>query len=736
MPAHINDTHIVLIPKKLVPLVPADYRPISLCNVIYKIIAKCLANRLKPHLPDYVHPSQQAFIECRRISSNIIIAQEITHSFALSSWKNKAFMLKIDLAKAFDRLEWNFIVAALARKGLHAHFINLVHSCSPTFSVVISGQPFARFRGDRGVRQGCPLSPYLFVLAINELSIALQEAMAANYFVGITLGPNCPAIHSLLFADDLLVCGKATVQEATRMKQILHDFCIRSGQTPNWSKSGIIFSKHVHPKECQLINQILPVPTIDNNFIHLGHPLILPGKDRTIAYNFVLDKFKSKLTTYKADKLSHAAKLELIKSVFSSIPVYYMSNILFTKKFIAKLTAVIRNFWWTGIREETNSRSLCLRAGKDICTPKNEGGLGIRNLQAMNQSLILMAAWRIADQPNDFLHAVLKSKYFPDSSIWRPNSNAPKSAFWAFIIKVLPILKAHCFYQITQGCISIWSTPWCQNWTHIYEALIIQPGVFSYPTQVKDLWIPNQKAWDNQLIHTLFQQPMASIIKSTDIIQSQEKDILYWKLTPSGKCNFKSAYRACLQYLQEHGEPRPRQVHPHTIQLLNQIWKNRQITPRVQAFGWRLLRKAMPTGARVGKYSKHISKLCSRCGMEEDDIHLFFTCNFARAAWFTAPWFIRSDILVLNCNSLTQLLITFLNMNHPHASLPNILTFMWCIWKSRNDNLFDRKPGSPHQVHHMAQAIRKNMEMLHMPQLALQQQLKPRNNITAAFSAL
>ena len=144
----------------------------------------------------------------------------------------------------------------------------------------------------------------------------------------------------------------------------------------------------------------------------------------------------------------------------------------------------------------------------------------------------------------------------------------------------------------------------------------------------------------------------------------------------------------------------------------------------------------MPTWARVGKYSKYISKLCSRCGMEEDDIHLFFTCNFARAAWFTAPWFIRSDILVLNCNSLTQLLITFLNMNHPHASLPNILTFMWCIWKSRNENLFDRKPGSPHQVHHMAQAIRQNMEMLDMPQLALQQQLKPRNNITAAFSAL
>jgi hypothetical protein len=142
-------------------------------------------------------------------------------------------MLKIDLAKAFDRLEWNFIVAALARKGLHGHFINLIHACvsSPTFSVVINGQPIAKFRGDRGIRQGCPLSPYLFVLAINELSIALQEAMSNSHFAGISLGPNCPAIHSLLFADDLLVCGQATEQEASRMKQVLQDFCNQSGQT-------------------------------------------------------------------------------------------------------------------------------------------------------------------------------------------------------------------------------------------------------------------------------------------------------------------------------------------------------------------------------------------------------------------------------------------------------------------------------------------------------------------------
>jgi hypothetical protein len=149
----------------------------------------------------------------------------------------------------------------------------------------------------------------------------------------------------------------------------------------------------------------------------------------------------------------------------------------------------------------------------------------------MNQGLILMEAWRLADHPVNFLHLVLKSKYFPDSSIWRLNSNVPKSAFWASILKVLPILKAHSFHQITMGQISVWSTLWCASWAQIYESLIIQPGNYTYPSQVKDLWLPGQKIgmsifWNVQLIDSLFQEHMAEAIKNTPIIRSQDKDCL------------------------------------------------------------------------------------------------------------------------------------------------------------------------------------------------------------------
>jgi hypothetical protein len=379
LPSHVNDTHIALIPKKGVCHFPSDFRPISLCNVIYKLIAKTLANRLKEHLPDYIHPSQQAFIKGRRISNNIIVAQEIAHSFSLSSWNSHDFMTKIDLAKAFDRIEWHFIASALARKGLHDHFINLVHACisSPTFFVIINGQSYGHFKSSRGIRQGCHLSPYLFVLGVNELSLALQDAMQANRLSGISLGPNCPPIHSIMFADDLLVCGKANMQEASTIAQILDQLCHHSGQVPNWDKSAIMFSKNVTLQVKQDIKQIFQVPDIDNNTIHLGHPLILPAEERSAAYNFIYDKFRSKLSACKANRLSHAARLTLIKSVFSSIPIYYMSNILFSKKFLAKLTAIIRNFWWTGVKEEPSTKCMCLRAWADICVRKKLGGLGI-----------------------------------------------------------------------------------------------------------------------------------------------------------------------------------------------------------------------------------------------------------------------------------------------------------------------------------------------------------------------
>ena len=119
---------------------------------------------------------------------------------------------------------------------------------------------------------------------------------------------------------------------------------------------------------------------------------------------------------------------------------------------------------------------------------------------------------------------------------------------------MMPRLKAHSFYQLTQGNISIWSTPWCTGWATIHDYLIIQQPGFRYPSSVRELWLPGQKTWNQQMVQALFSQPMAVTIMQTDIIEDDAPDLLSWDLTPNGVCSSKSAYKLCLQDI--HSNPR------------------------------------------------------------------------------------------------------------------------------------------------------------------------------------
>ncbi|WVZ67683.1 hypothetical protein U9M48_016730 [Paspalum notatum var. saurae] len=471
LPPQLNKTFIVLIPKKSVSIKPEDFRPISLCNVIYKIISKSLAQRIKPHLPHSIHKAQSAFIPGRHITSNIIIAQEITHSFILSSWNQKGFMLKIDLAKAFDKLNWNFILKALLALGFNHTLTNRIAACiiGTSLSVLVNGQPHTTFFPSTGIRQGCPLSPYLFVIAINELSKMLQAALHNSSLLGITLGPHCPQIHSLL----------------------------KNVDTPT----------RIH------IKNIFPVQNLTASTTHLGHPLIFSHKDRSAAYSFLKHKFIAKLNTIKANKLSHAGRLTYINSVLASIPIYYMTNILFPKKFINQLNSILMKFWWAGIQEE-NAKPFHFRAWEDLTTPKSQGGLGIRNLHAVNQSLVLHSTWMIASQKDPFLHKVIKSKYFLNTTFWKAPNNTPKSVFWSSILKIKHHLHNNCTFQIHAGNTNIWTEPWCTNWKNIHNHLLIPITQPTLPNTVSDLWDSETEHWNISLASHTFDPIITNQIAS------------------------------------------------------------------------------------------------------------------------------------------------------------------------------------------------------------------------------
>lgn len=135
---------------------------------LFKVIAKSLTDRLKPHLPTFIDQSQAAFIKNRHISSNIVITQEIVHSFTLKNWNQQAFLLKLDHAKAFDRLDWDFIASALNRLGLHSNFIRLIRSCisTCTFSILVNGEPSASFSPREVSAKVVPFRPICLLLPL------------------------------------------------------------------------------------------------------------------------------------------------------------------------------------------------------------------------------------------------------------------------------------------------------------------------------------------------------------------------------------------------------------------------------------------------------------------------------------------------------------------------------------------------------------------------------------------
>jgi hypothetical protein len=224
----------------------------------------------------------------------------------------------------------------------------------------------------------------------------LQKALHNSNLFGISLGPNAPRIHSLLFVDDLILFVKATLYEAHAIKTILNDFCQQSGQTPNLQKSFIYFSKNVPTLIKNQIRGVFPVPTLQPNTLHSRHPMIFSHRDKNRAYNFTFNKFFAKFGTLKANKLNHAGRLQYIKSVLSSIPIYYMSTVLFSKAFIEKINSIIRKFWWAGVQEE-----------QDICKPTNQGGRGIMDMELVNKSLIVHSAGNIATNKNPLVSAIL-----------------------------------------------------------------------------------------------------------------------------------------------------------------------------------------------------------------------------------------------------------------------------------------------------------------------------------------
>lgn len=272
----VNDTTIVLIPKVKDPTNLKDFRPIGLCNVIYKIIAKCIVNRLRPLLQNIISPTQSAFIPGRLITNNALIAFECIHVVQKNNDSRGEFCaFKLDLAKAYDRVDWKYLELALARLGFAKRWINWIMSCMTTvrYSVRFNGKLLNSFKPSRGLRQGDPLSPYLFLLVAESLSLLLQDHITSGAIQELHICRNSPGISHLLFADDSLLFFKANADQAIKIRKILYTYESGTGQMLNPHKCSILMGTTVSPQNSTAVMQILEVQNDTFEAKYLGLPV-------------------------------------------------------------------------------------------------------------------------------------------------------------------------------------------------------------------------------------------------------------------------------------------------------------------------------------------------------------------------------------------------------------------------------------------------------------------------------
>lgn len=310
LPKGINSTILALIPKKEDSKTMKDFRPISCCNVIYKVISKILANRLKLILPKFISPNQSAFVKDRLLMENVLLASELVKSYHKNSVSARC-ALKIDISKAFDTVQWPFLLSALTALGFPSEYIVWIEKCISlaSFSVQVNGELAGYFNSKRGLRQGCALSPYLFVICMEVLSKMLDKAGAQRKF---GYHPYCQDLKltHLSFADDLLIFSDSRRSSVDGILEIFKSFAEASGLHISMEKSTLYLAG-LNDTDKQ---EILSHYTFSNGDLpvrYLGFPLLT--KQMTAQdYGPLIEKIRSRISSWTARFLSFAGRLQLI----------------------------------------------------------------------------------------------------------------------------------------------------------------------------------------------------------------------------------------------------------------------------------------------------------------------------------------------------------------------------------------------------------------------------------------
>lgn len=308
----------------------------------------------------------------------MLTAYECIHYLKRKKGKSADCAMKLDMAKAYDRVEWSYLRAIMHKLGFADMWIDRVMACveTVTFSVRVNGVISEVFKPTKGIRQGDPISPYLFLICSEGLTCMLKRIGADHLTRGIRVGIHAPWITHLLFADDCLIFTQASEVGATRIHDILETHRRGSGQLVNRSKSAIFFSSNCVDDIKQRVHDVSGIATEALMEKYLGLPTAL-GKSTDSQFEGIVSSIKKLCNGWTPQMLNSAGREVLVKSICQAIPTFSMSCFRLSKNMCKKITSVLARFWWGG---DDKKRKMHWKKWIDIAIPKGEGGMGFRDI--------------------------------------------------------------------------------------------------------------------------------------------------------------------------------------------------------------------------------------------------------------------------------------------------------------------------------------------------------------------
>ncbi|KAJ9562049.1 hypothetical protein OSB04_007209 [Centaurea solstitialis] len=693
-----NASFLTLISKVANPIGLNEFRPISLIGILYKIISKVLAERLKKVIGSIISNVQSAFIKGRSILDGVLIANETT-SF-LKRNKRKGMVFKVDFEKAYDTVEWSFLLEGLENMGFGDKWRKWIEACllSSRVSVLVNGSPTDEFPMERGLRQGDPLAPFLFLVVAECLHLLVKEAEGKGLFKGVKVGKDEVNVSHLQYADGAIFFGEWEIGNFLNLLKILECFHLVSGLKINLRKSKL-FGVGVSLDEVQSWASRLGCGSGELLFVYLGLP-VGGAMGKINSWQLVIDKMKSKLSKWKAKTISFGGRWTLVKSVLGSVSLYYFS--LFSAPVsVIKLLERVRGGGGSSQSEESFKGCHWVKWSK-VLESFHSGGLNVGDLKSLNLGLLAKWWWRFHEERDLFWVKVIKSIFGEEGGLRGDGEVRSRgSSVWSSIVKVgreIDNLGIHFSTSIGKEVGNGESTRfWEDNW--LVEGSLRNKFSRLYHLEVNKLALVEERGvfngdeWSWNLVWR--REPRRREIGELEELQNLlrgvhpkrgKSDRLVWRLDPLNGFSVKSV-RGLLEEARRRGSETQNKT----------IWLN-AVPKKICIFVWHSKLRRLPVRVEVAKRGIDLdSILCPICGCEVETVdHALINCTRVKSLWERIGrwWKVECG----ECRSIEEIWSVSNQRGNSEKGTKRWLATSWCIlyllWSERNKLVFEQVNNS------------------------------------------